>query len=148
MKNKIIETINKMSDEEISQLYKYLFGENIATNKIEERFKNRFGGKGTQRIKDICTRYELGFSLVIDFVSYRSKIKKAIRTESPIVIYLNELKRIKDDGMEVLEAIRVMKESEWSTIKKEWLRNVKTKSSFNNSNLSEFGFIKDEKELK
>lgn len=140
MKEKLLEVINKMSSEELESLYDYIYGKGSSKNlSIEDRFKNKFGVKATQDLKDLCCKYELGFSLCIDFVKYRNKIKKPVKTTRPIVKYIKELILIKLKGIDVLAAIELMKNKEWQSIELDWIEKY-FKTQTNKSDLSKFGF--------
>ena len=65
---------------------------------------------------------ELHIKILRDFYEYRKKIK-AIKTARPLEMYLNQLKKIQDAGYKVSEAIELMKQREWQTIKLEWIEN-------------------------
>lgn len=140
MKEKILKVIEQMSSEELDSLYDYIYGKGASKNlSIEDRFVKKFGVKGTQDLKDLCNRLELGFSLCVDFVKYRNEIKKPVKTTRPIKIYINELGLIKSKGFDVLAAIEIMKMKEWQSIKTDWIeRDFKTQVK--KDDLSKFGF--------
>ncbi len=63
--------------------------------------------------------------LLNDFVDYRKKIKKPLKTIQPLKIFLAEIRTIYKSGFDVKEAIELMKSNEWQTIKLEWIQNIK-----------------------
>ena len=63
--------------------------------------------------------------LLNDFVDYRKKIKKPLKTIQPLKIYLAEIRAIYKNGFDVKEAIELMKSNEWQSIKLEWIQNIK-----------------------
>ena len=63
-------------------------------------------------------------NILNDFIDYRKKINKPIKTIQPLKLFLNELRNIYKNGIDVNEAIDTMKSNEWQTIKLEWLRNI------------------------
>ncbi len=67
---------------------------------------------------------EAQINLIKDFYEYRKQIKKPIHTVKPIVSYLKQLKKISDEGYDIYEAIELMKEGEWQTIKLEYCKNA------------------------
>jgi len=60
-----------------------------------------------------------------DFIEYRRKIKKPIKTANPLKMYLRELDKICEHGYDVAEAVELMKEREWQTLKLDYIHNKK-----------------------
>ena len=64
-------------------------------------------------------------NILNDFIDYRKKINKPIKTIQPLKLFLNELRNIYKNGIDVSEAIDTMKSNEWQSIKLEWIQNIK-----------------------
>lgn len=60
-----------------------------------------------------------------DFVTYRKKIKKPIKTTANLKLYYNKLKELHIDGFDIDKCIEEMKTREWQMIDKEYLKNRK-----------------------
>ena len=78
-----------------------------------------------------------------DFVTYRKKIKKQIKTTAGLKLYYNKLKELHQDGFNIHKCIEEMKIREWQMIDKEYLKNrndlkvINTKANYNISKESD-----------
>lgn len=59
----------------------------------------------------------------IDFIEYRKVIKKPLKTTLGLTAYLNTIANMQTKGYDIAMCIQIMKESEWSTMKPEWIDN-------------------------
>jgi len=95
-------------------------------NNIEE--KNTKKDKFEQLLSEIKKKApnltEAQIELIKDFYEYRKQIKKPIHTIKPIISYLKNLKIIQDEGYDIKEAIELMKENEWQTIKPKYVEGT------------------------
>jgi hypothetical protein len=143
MKNKIIETVNKMSDAEIAKLYEYLFGAGATQDaKIDADHKmleKKFGIKTMQDFAQMCIGTVIGIDTLADFVKYRNEIKKPLKTARPLKAYAQELIKISNAGLDARSAIEIMKQHEWQTLNIEWIRK-KMPQQATNADLAQFGF--------
>ena len=151
MRNKIIETVNKMSDAEIESLYEHIFGTGATKDaKIDADHKmleKKFGIKVMQDFAQMCIGTVVGIDTLADFVKYRNEIKKPIKTARPLKAYAQELIKISNAGYDIKQAIEIMKYCEWQQIQLEWIAK-KIQKRVGVSDLSQFGFAKqNEKEL-
>ena len=70
-------------------------------------------------------------NLLFEFVRYRKKIKKTLKTIKPI----ENLIRNFSDTQKLSEALEIMQEKEWQSIEPEWVENYKkSKLGVNNEN--------------
>lgn len=143
MRNKIIETVNKMSDAEIESLYEHIFGTGATQDaKIDADHKmleKKFGVKVMQEFAQMCIGAVVGIDTLADFVKYRNEIKKPIKTARPLKAYAQELIKISKAGYNVKQAIETMKYCEWQQIQLEWIAK-KMQKRVGVSDLSQFGF--------
>lgn len=79
---------------------------------------------------------EIGKSLLIDFIDYRKKIKKPLRTIQPLKAYLKALREIQSKGISINDAISTMKEREWQTLKPEYVLDKKKPETALNGSVS------------
>lgn len=63
------------------------------------------------------------------FIGYRKKIKKSIKTTGPLKIFLDELRKINIAGIDIKNAIEIMKNNEWQTIKLDWIQKILNSNS-------------------
>ncbi len=63
------------------------------------------------------------------FIGYRKKIKKSIKTTGPLKIFLDELRKINIAGIDIKNAIEIMKNNEWQTIKLDWVQKILNSNS-------------------
>ena len=97
--------------------------ENKQTKKEQPKKKDKFEELLSQIPKEKRDGYkEIHIKILRDFYEYR-KAKKPINTYHPFVPYLKELKKIQDAGYKPMEAIELMKEKQWQTLKLEWVEN-------------------------
>ena len=61
-----------------------------------------------------------------DFINYRIKIKKPIKTVAPLNAYIKALKELWTLKYDVKECINIMKENEWQTLKTEYIHKENT----------------------
>lgn len=74
--------------------------------------------------------------IIKDFVAWRITLKKPIKTTGPIKAYLKALKELQELGYKANDCIQKMKESEWQTIKVDYIhKNVKQNTNSNTSGL-------------
>lgn len=65
---------------------------------------------------------ENGKNEILEFIEYRKKIKKPIRTIAPIKAYVKVIRELIKDGYK-LEAIKdLMHQKEWQNIEVEWIK--------------------------
>jgi biotin operon repressor len=65
---------------------------------------------------------ENGKNEILEFIEYRKKIKKPIRTIAPIKAYVKVIRELIEDGYKI-EAIKdLMQQKEWQNIESEWVR--------------------------
>lgn len=62
-------------------------------------------------------------SILTGFIDYRKKLKKVIKTVSPLKAFLREIRKINEAGFDLIAAIELMKEKEWQTLKLEYIQN-------------------------
>ena len=82
-------------------------------------------------LQDLRQHVEVDDSVVPilkDFYDYRRDIKKPIKTYRPLLLYLKNLKEIKEAGYDVQQAIDLMKEREWQTVTLEYIKKTLPKS--------------------
>ena len=143
MKEKIIETVNKMSDAEIAQLYEHIFGTGTVQDaKIDTDVKmleKKFGIKAMQEMAQLCFGTGIGIDTLADFVKYRNEIKKPLKTSRPLKAYAQELIKIKNAGFDIRSAIEIMKQCEWQTLNVDWIKK-KMPQVATNADLTQFGF--------
>lgn len=143
MKEKIIETISKMSDKEIENLYEYLFGTGATQDeKIDADVKmleKKFGVKVMQEMEKICIGTVVGIDTLSDFVKYRNEIKKPLKTARPLKAYAQEIIKISNAGLDARCAIEIMKQHEWQTLNIDWIKK-KMPQVATGADLAQFGF--------
>jgi len=88
----------------------------------ENKKKSKFQTLLDQLPKQLLT--EKAKEYLEDFYKYRTEIKKPIKTYRPLLAYLNTLIALKNKNINLEEAIRVMKDREWQTLKEDWLKNT------------------------
>lgn len=144
MRNKIIETVNKMSDAEIESLYEHIFGTGATQDaKIDADHKmleKKFGVKIMQEFAQMCIGTIVGIDTLADFVKYRNEIKKPLKTARPLKAYAQELIKISDAGLDTRCAIEIMKQYEWQTLNIDWIKK-KMPQSATGADLTQFGFV-------
>lgn len=149
MKNKIIETVDKMSDAEIAKLYEYLFGAGATQDaKIDADHKmleKKFGIKTMQDFAQMCIGTVVGIDTLADFVKYRNEIKKPLKTSRPLKAYAQELIKISNAGLDTGCAIEIMKQYEWQTLNIDWIKK-KMPQSATGADLTQFGFTQQNKQ--
>ena len=64
---------------------------------------------------------EQGKKEILEFVDYRKKIKKPIKTIAPIKAYIQTIRELISKGYKLEEIKELMYEREWQTIKAEWV---------------------------
>jgi len=90
--------------------------------KKENKKKSKFQTLLDQLPKQLLT--EKAKEYLEDFYKYRTEIKKPIKTYRPLLAYLNTLIALKNKNINLEEAIKVMKDREWQTLKEDWLKNT------------------------
>lgn len=102
-----------------------IYTENTTENTTENKKINK---KNFTLVDELEEEIELTLNakeLLNDFVEYRKKIKKPVKTTQPLKIFLAEIRTIYKSGFDVKEAIELMKSNEWQSIKLEWIQNIK-----------------------
>ena len=89
--------------------------------------------------------YSCHKELILDFIEYRKKIKKPLKTKEPIKTYIQELERLEKVGHSFEYSILQMKSSEWQTIKLEYLHKPETKvnSSYERKSKQTVNYVKE-----
>lgn len=151
MKNKIIETVQKMSDVEISQLYEHLFGAGAdKEEKIDADVKylnERFTAKEMQKVAGECIGTGIGIDMVADFVRYRNnEIKKPVKTTRPIIALVRKLVDASSQGYDMKQILEIMKDNEWQSFEIDWIQKKLPKRQVG-AGLGEFGFNQDNTRL-
>lgn len=72
---------------------------------ILEEYKNKYPNVGEKIL-----------SILEDFIKYRKEIGKPIKTINALIGYGKKLNEISEDGRDIYEAIKNMKENEWQTV--------------------------------
>lgn len=65
------------------------------------------------------------------FIDYRKTIKKTIKTTQPIKLFLTEIRKINEAGIDVVAAIKIMAEREWQSIQLDWIQKILSQSNNN-----------------
>ena len=84
-----------------------------------------------QLLEEKFNLYNSHKELILDFIEYRKKIKKPLKTKEPIKTYIKELEKLEKVGHSFEYSIQKMKSSEWQTIKFEYIH--KPQRRVNNS---------------
>ena len=115
--------------------------EDLQMDKNVKMLNKKFGIEAMEEIAKMCMGNKIGIDDVADFVNYRNKIKKPLKTERPLKIFIQELIKIKDAGYDIKQSIEIMMNAEWQTLNIEWIAKKipKQKSELD---LSQFGFGK------
>ena len=113
--------------------------EDLQIDKDVKMLNKKFGIKAMEEIAKMCIGNKIGINDVADFVNYRNKIKKPLKTERPLKMFIQELIKIKDAGYDIKQSIEIMMNAEWQTLNIEWIAKKIPKQSINND-LSKFGF--------
>ena len=77
----------------------------IENKKIIEEYKNKYP-EATEKV----------ISILEDFISYRKQIGKPIKTIHGLIGYGKKLRELAEDGKDIYEAIKKMKDNEWQTV--------------------------------
>lgn len=92
--------------------YQHTIKENTINNNIKkgkkdilEEYKNKYPNVGEKIL-----------SILEDFIKYRKEIGKPIKTINALIGYGKKLNEISEDGRDIYEAIKKMKENEWHTV--------------------------------
>jgi len=104
-----------------------LMGKDVKEQKKKVSRAEQLEKKVYEAIKDKnydCVWGLIDEGVVGDFIEYRKSIKKPLKTEKPIISFLNELEKICQAGFDVKKAIETMKEREWQTLKLEYIDNT------------------------
>ena len=70
-----------------------------------EEYKNKYP-EATEKV----------ISILEDFISYRKQIGKPIKTIHGLIGYGKKLRELAEDGKDIYEAIKKMKDNEWQTV--------------------------------
>ena len=97
---------------------------------------NKPDNKPDKRVSSILDEYlqsdnsctELTKNKAIDFIDYRKKIKKPLKTIAPLTAYIKTLRELIHEDVNIDEAIAMMKEREWQTLKAEYILKDKKSS--------------------
>lgn len=110
------------------------------------KFLNRkFGVSKMEDIANMCFGTGIAIEDIADFVRYRTEIKKPLKTERPLKIFIQELIKIKDAGYDIKQSIEIMKNCEWQTLNIDWIVKKMPKQA-SGIDLSQFGFEKQNKQ--
>lgn len=120
--------------------------EDLQIDKDVKMLNKKFGVKAMEEIAKMCIGNQIGIDDVADFVNYRNKIKKPLKTERPLKMFIQELIKIKDAGYDIKQSIEIMKNCEWQTLNIEWIAKKIPKQAIN-SDLAQFGFNKQSVDL-
>ena len=120
--------------------------EDLQIDKDVKMLNKKFGIKAMEEIAKMCMGNKIGIDDVADFVNYRNKIKKPLKTERPLKIFIQELIKIKDAGYDIKQSIEIMMNAEWQTLNIEWIAKKIPKQAIN-SDLAQFGFNKQSVDL-
>lgn len=120
--------------------------EDLQIDKDVKMLNKKFGVKAMEEIAKMCMGNKIGIDDVADFVNYRNKIKKPLKTERPLKIFIQELIKIKDAGYDIKQSIEIMMNAEWQTLNIEWIAKKIPKQAIN-SDLAQFGFNKQSVDL-
>lgn len=74
-------------------------------------------------ISFIPTNKDEVIKIAKDFITYRKEIKKHIKTDKPIKMFINNLSILKANGYDIVKCIDEMKKREWQTIELSYLKN-------------------------
>jgi len=85
--------------------YQKLMSEENGIDKDVEMLNKKFGIKAMSEIAQKCIGTGIGIDDVANFVKYRNKIKKPLKTERPLKMFIDELIKIKDAGYEIKASI-------------------------------------------
>lgn len=102
-----------------------IYTENTTENTTENKKINKKNLTLVDEFENETELSENAKELLNDFVDYRKKIKKPLKTIQPLKIYLAEIRAIYKNGFDVNEAVEIMKSNEWQSIKLEWIQNIK-----------------------
>lgn len=120
--------------------------EDLQIDKDVKMLNKKFGVKAMEEIAKMCIGNQIGIDDVADFVNYRNKIKKPLKTERPLKMFIQELIKIKDAGYDVKQSIEIMMNAEWQTLNIDWIAKKIPKQAIN-SDLAQFGFNKQSVDL-
>lgn len=123
--------------------YQKLMSEENGIDKDVEMLNKKFGIKAMSEIAQKCIGTGIGIDDVANFVKYRNKIKKPLKTERPLKMFIDELIKIKDAGYEIKASIEIMMNCEWQTLNVDWIAKKAPKQAISND-LSKFGFSSQE----
>lgn len=120
--------------------------EDLQIDKDVKMLNKKFGVKAMEEIAKMCIGNQIGIDDVADFVNYRNKIKKPLKTERPLKMFIQELIKIKDAGYDIKQSIEIMMNAEWQTLNIDWIAKKIPKQAIN-SDLAQFGFNKQSVDL-
>lgn len=120
--------------------------EDLQIDKDVKMLNKKFGVKAMEEIAKMCIGNQIGIDDVADFVNYRNKIKKPLKTERPLKMFIQELIKIKDAGYDIKQSIEIMMNAEWQTLNIEWIAKKIPKQAIN-TDLAQFGFNKQSVDL-
>lgn len=120
--------------------------EDLQIDKDVKMLNKKFGVKVMEEITKMCIGNQIGIDDVADFVNYRNKIKKPLKTERPLKMFIQELIKIKDAGYDIKQSIEIMMNAEWQTLNIEWIAKKIPKQAIN-TDLAQFGFNKQSVDL-
>lgn len=120
--------------------------EDLQIDKDVKMLNKKFGVKAMEEIAKMCIGNQIGIDDVSDFVNYRNKIKKPLKTERPLKMFIQELIKIKDAGYDIKQSIEIMMNAEWQTLNIDWIAKKIPKQAIN-SDLAQFGFNKQSVDL-
>lgn len=108
-------------------------------SKDVEFLNKKFGITKMQDIAKMCFGTGIAIEDVASFVRYRIEIKKPLKTERPLKIFIQELIKIKDAGYDIKKSIEIMMGCEWQTVNLDWIKK-KMPQQATGADLAQFGF--------
>ena len=130
--------IEFMRDASIERLAK----DKLEIKQVDEDVKflnKKFGVEKMNEIAKICFGTGIAIEDVASFVRYRIEIKKPLKTERPLKIFIQELIKIKDAGYDIKKSIEIMMNCEWQTVNLDWIKK-KMPQQATGADLAQFGF--------
>ena len=91
---------------------------NIISNNKEHSLISSFFDENKEIQKD-----DKSIKIMSDFVTYRKKIKKPIKTTGNLKLYYNKLKELYLDGYDISKCIEEMKLREWQIVDKKFVKD-------------------------
>lgn len=114
------------------------FGRTITINSGKSPINSGLESKGnktnnkTEYIHPLLVAYmevdvditDKGKKEILEFIEYRNKIKKSIKTIKPIKAYIKVIRELLNDGYKLEDIKELMQQKEWQSIEAEWVRKA------------------------